>query len=256
MTGTQGAFAHSPSLFSFAFDRQSVRVVLLNGNPWFVGKDVAGVLGYADSTNAMKQHCKGVVKRHPLQTGGGIQSLRILPESDMLRLVINSKLPAAEKFERWVFEEVLPSIRKTGRYETRAAAPDYLSSGQMAEISRVVGILSRWFYHDMAASRAMWSALRNAADCPSPHKFETRHARALADECRRLLSIVTHGHNAILDAERALIRRVLKNGEDIDAVLMDMQARLDEGLDEANVAMTPLGRWLDEGVRRIAGEIA
>ena len=87
-----------------------------NGEVLFVGKDVAAALGYADHTNAMKQHCKGVVKHHPLQTAGGKQEARVLTEADVLRLIVNSKLPAAEAFERWVFEEVLPSIRKTGAY--------------------------------------------------------------------------------------------------------------------------------------------
>lgn len=99
----------------------SVRVVVIDGEPWFVGKDVCGVLGYADHTNAMKQHCKGVVKRHPLQTPGGVQNLRIIGEPDMMRLVVNSTLPAAQRFEAKVFEEILPSIRKTGGYGRQAA---------------------------------------------------------------------------------------------------------------------------------------
>jgi prophage antirepressor-like protein len=101
----------------FNFESHQVRVVLdEHEEPWFVGKDVAEVLGYADTVNALKQHCKGVVKRHPLQTPGGMQEVRVISEPDVFRLVVNSKLPAAEKFERWVFEEVLPSIRKTGSY--------------------------------------------------------------------------------------------------------------------------------------------
>lgn len=102
----------------FAFDSQAVRVVLMVGEPWFVGKDVAEVLGYKDTINAIKQHCRGVVKHHPiLDSLGRTQEVRIISEPDMLRLIVGSKLPGAERFERWVFEEVLPSIRKTGRYE-------------------------------------------------------------------------------------------------------------------------------------------
>jgi prophage antirepressor-like protein len=100
----------------FAFDNQAVRVVMEGGEPWFVGKDVAVVLGYARPSDALQQHCKGAVKRRPLQTAGGMQDVRIISEPDMLRLIVGSKLPAADRFERWVFEEVLPSIRKTGSY--------------------------------------------------------------------------------------------------------------------------------------------
>lgn len=108
----------------FQFDQSAVRIVPgADGEPWFVGKDVADVLGYKDPTNAIKLHCKGVAKYHPLQTAGGLQDVRIISEPDLLRLIVSSKLPAAERFERWVFEEVLPTIRKTGSYST-APAPD------------------------------------------------------------------------------------------------------------------------------------
>lgn len=102
-------------------DGFSIRAVEIGGEPWFVGKDVAAALGYADTVNALKQHCKGVVKHHPLPTPGGVQEVRIINEPDLFRLVVSSALPGAVKFERWVFEEVLPSIRKTGGY--RAASP-------------------------------------------------------------------------------------------------------------------------------------
>ena len=63
---------------------------------------------------------KGVVKHHPLETPGGIQQVRFITEPDLYRLITHSKLPEAEKFERWVFDEVLPSIRKHGMYATPA----------------------------------------------------------------------------------------------------------------------------------------
>jgi len=88
------------------------------GTPVFCAKDVATVLGYADTVNAIKQHCKGVAKRYPLQTVGGMQQARFITEGDLYRLIANSKLPDAEKFERWVFDEVLPSLRKHGGYLT------------------------------------------------------------------------------------------------------------------------------------------
>ncbi|MRU22746.1 hypothetical protein FG476_01120, partial [Xylella fastidiosa subsp. multiplex] len=89
----------------------------------FVGKDVADVLGYTNHNKALGDHCRGVPKRYPLQTSGGVQEIRIISEPDMLRLIVSSKLPAAERFERWVFEEVLPTLRKTGTYSTPGALP-------------------------------------------------------------------------------------------------------------------------------------
>lgn len=109
--------------FMFAETTSVIRVVEIEGEPWFVGRDVADALGYTNPAKAMGDHCKGVTKRYPLPTAGGEQEIRILSESDVLRLVVHSRLPAAERFERWVFEEVLPCIRRTGRYEAAAPPP-------------------------------------------------------------------------------------------------------------------------------------
>jgi len=112
--------ATEPTIFVFA--NAEIRVVMLDDVPHFVGKDVAERLGYADPADAIKRHCKGSVKRLPLQTEGGMQEVRVLSEPDVLRLIVRSKLPEAQQFERWVFEEVLPAIRKSGGY--MVAAPD------------------------------------------------------------------------------------------------------------------------------------
>ena len=93
-----------------------IRTVNDEGHVLFCGKDVATALGYKDPTSALKLHCKGVVKHHPLETPGGIQQFRFITEGDLYRLVASSKLPAAERFESWVFDEVLPSIRRHGVY--------------------------------------------------------------------------------------------------------------------------------------------
>lgn len=104
-------------LSTFQFEQLTVRTVYENGQAWFVGKDVAEALGYKDTINAVKQHCRGVVKHHPIVDSlGRTQDARIISEPDMFRLVVNSHLPAAERFERWVFEDVLPTLRKTGTY--------------------------------------------------------------------------------------------------------------------------------------------
>lgn len=101
----------------FEFETVSpIRVVIVDGDPWFVGRDVAELLGYARPNDALQQHCKGAVKRRPLLTPGGIQRLRIISEADLWRLVAKSQLPEAQRVESWIFEEVLPSIRRTGRY--------------------------------------------------------------------------------------------------------------------------------------------
>jgi len=93
-----------------------VRTVIKDGIPWLVGKDIAMALGYKDPKDAISSHCKGAVK-YTIPTAGGMQAVNIIPESDLYRLIMRSKLPSAEKFQDWVCCEVLPSIRKTGKYE-------------------------------------------------------------------------------------------------------------------------------------------
>lgn len=106
------------SLIPFCFKGAPVRVVTdESGEPWFVAKDVCDLLGYANPHDAVGRHCKGVAKRYPLQTAGGQQEVRVLSEGDMLRLIVNSTMPAAQEFETWVFDEVLPTIRRTGSYQ-------------------------------------------------------------------------------------------------------------------------------------------
>lgn len=104
-------------IIPFGFESHSIRAMLMDGNPWFVAKDVAEALGYKDTVNAIKQHCRGVVFRHPIVDSlGRTQDVRIINEPDTYRLIVGSNLPEAERFERWLFEDVLPSIRRTGSY--------------------------------------------------------------------------------------------------------------------------------------------
>lgn len=96
-----------------------VRTIEENGKVLFCAKDVAVALGYKDPTNAIKQHCRGVVKRHLIDNLGRDQLTNFIPEGDIYRLAARSDLPGADKFESWIFDEVLPSIRKTGGYTAK-----------------------------------------------------------------------------------------------------------------------------------------
>lgn len=107
------------SIVVFSFESFNVRAMLLDNEPWFVAKDVASALGYAKPRNAIATHCKGA-SIQGIPSNGGIQDMTLIPEPDLYRLIIKSKLPSAERFEKWVCEEVLPSIRKHGAYMTPA----------------------------------------------------------------------------------------------------------------------------------------
>ena len=113
----------------------------------FCGKDIAAALGYINARDALSKHCRYVVKcdvPHPQSPTKEIE-MTFIPEGDVYRLICNSKLPTAEKFERWVFDEVLPSIRKTGRYSVKETASyptrpltsdDYIKAAQLISSCR------------------------------------------------------------------------------------------------------------------------
>lgn len=111
-------------------------VLEIDGKPYFPATACAKALGYKRPSDAITAHCKGSVKYRVL-TKGGEQELKFLPEGDLYRLITHSKLPAAERFEKWVFDEVLPTIRKTGSYSQPGAAQPFTME-QMAQFAAAV----------------------------------------------------------------------------------------------------------------------
>lgn len=98
-----------------------------NGKILFCGKDVATALGYVDTAQAIRKHCKGVVEI-TTPSNGGAQMMKFITEGDVYRLTFGSKLPSAEKFTDWVADEILPSIRKHGAYMTENVIEQALTS--------------------------------------------------------------------------------------------------------------------------------
>lgn len=94
-----------------------IRTIELEGKPYFMASDVAKALGYIRPNDAINQHCRATVK-HSTLISGKMQEVNFIGEGDMYRLITHSKLESAERFETWVFDEVLPSIRKHGIYAT------------------------------------------------------------------------------------------------------------------------------------------
>ena len=115
------------NIVAFKYEEQQVRTIDKNGEPWFVGKDVAEILGYSDTAQAVRKHIdnedKGVVE---MTTPGGKQPVTIINESGLYSLILSSKLPTAKEFKHWVTSEVLPSIRKTGEYKITPAQQNRL----------------------------------------------------------------------------------------------------------------------------------
>lgn len=122
-------------LQNFNFSGQDVRIITINDEPWFVGKDVSDILGYSNSRKALSDHVdgedKGVTKSDTL---GGSQNITIINESGLYSLILKSKKPEAKQFKRWVTSEVIPTIRKHGAYMTDNKAQDVLNGNGLADL--------------------------------------------------------------------------------------------------------------------------
>ena len=153
--------------------------ILREGSKYlFCASDAASALGYVNPRSALQRHCKDVVKRDT-QTPGGVQSLSYIAEGDLYRLIIHSKLPSAEKFEHWVFEEVLPCIRKTGGYMS-----DNLINELMNEPDIIYKITS-----DMLKERGQRMRLEGEVKAAKP-KVEYFDSFITAEDCTNIRTTV------------------------------------------------------------------
>ena len=162
-------------LMVFTNDRfGNVRVVMKDDKPYFVGKDVAICLGYVNTVDALKKHCKGVAKCY-VPTKGGTQLMSVIPEGDIYRLVFGSELPNAVEFQDWVCDEVLPSIREKGYYSI-APVQDKRASLLMSIIDAPDDV-----------TRAL--AVKNYTDhVTAPLKAEIEELKPKSDYCDEVLS--------------------------------------------------------------------
>ncbi|MDJ6543629.1 hypothetical protein LEC33_28900, partial [Salmonella enterica] len=150
----------------FYFQHSSVRVQIIDDEPWFCLKDVCEVLSI-DRTSDLTRVAKGVVLNQPLKNGnrgtldpdgvcktdvttiGGKQQLTFINEPNLYRVIFRSNKPEARQFQDWVFNEVLPTIRKTGRYEHPVATPrrtaEPLTPSDMKNLNHLVVLMTRGF---------------------------------------------------------------------------------------------------------------
>lgn len=123
----------------FNFENHEVRSLLLNNEPWFVGKDVAEALGYERADNAIRNHIDKEDKlMHQISASGQNRNMTIINESGLYSLVLSSKLPSAKKFKSWVTSEVLPALRKTGQYQVKELSGSELMAKALIEAQSVL----------------------------------------------------------------------------------------------------------------------
>lgn len=204
------------ALVSFSFQSSfNVRIVTVDGEPWFMAKDVATALGYADTDQAVRNHCKRAKSLKDIDPSNQRveqnQELdpktKFIPEPDVYRLITRSKLPSAEAFETWLFETVIPSIRKTGGYQLPAHEVEKISPKQVQELGRAIDrSLIGWVFNTQDQQQIynvlhVLLNIRHITDLPAS-EFD----RAMA-----LVAVISEQNHAFLVLVSDLRRDYLKN---------------------------------------------
>ncbi|WP_111857878.1 Bro-N domain-containing protein [Acinetobacter sp. CFCC 10889] len=203
------------STFTFHQDH-NVRVQMINGEPYFCLRDICIVLSLdSRSSSKFELDNKGVEKLSTPSNGGN-QKIIYVNEPNLYRVIFRSNKPEARQFQDWVFNEVLPTIRKTGQYQvpTQPKAPNYITSDDMNNIKRLVWFCASFFDHEDAFSRATWSSLRHVTNTPSPEQFEVEQLPLLESEFKRLYSIIEPYLNTRRACEKALIKYFIRGRAD------------------------------------------
>ncbi|EAP9736175.1 hypothetical protein RYW84_003549 [Salmonella enterica] len=218
----------------FTFEGFLIRTVLRNREPWFVAQDVCSALGLRNPTMALSALDNDERAKFNL----GRQGLaNIINESGLYTLILRCRdavKPGTvpHRFRKWVTNEVLPAIRKTGRYEHPVCKPqpksEPLTPADMQNLSYLVTIIANNFKRDRSWSMGIWFALRRATGVPSPQPFTVDDLPALTEECRRILSIADAASDMIYTIEKEVVRRIFRNREDSDYVLEQLAQEIEE----------------------------
>ena len=231
------------SNFTFHND-YNVRIIDINGEFWFVATDVANALDYRNAPDMTRSLDDDETATHNLRirSENGVEQDRpvtIINESGLYSAILKSRKPEAKKFKKWVTSEVLPTIRKTGKYEAPKPVEkrEYLTTSDMNNFKRLIYSCRHQLDHKDAWNQGIWYALRDVTGVPSPARFEVQHLPVLAQEFQRILSIILPFIKAKHECEQALIKQVLRGRGDhavIQVLLNNMHQSTNASLNEFN----------------------
>ncbi|MFZ4219186.1 Bro-N domain-containing protein [Enterobacter ludwigii] len=223
----------------FYFEHHSsVRVQVIDGEPWFCLSDVAKILDIKNTSQLAGQlDIDGICKTYITDSLARQQGATFVNEPNLYRVIFRSNKPEAKQFQDWVFNEVLPTIRKTGHYAhpvCNKPKAEPLTPSDMGNLNHLVTLMSMSFKRQSTWSRGIWYALRRASGVPSPDPFTVNDLPALAEECRRIIKITSTVNEMISRIEKEAVRRILRNREEYVMVVEQLQREVDScGLDDA-----------------------
>ncbi|ECX8912253.1 hypothetical protein IOP58_001934 [Salmonella enterica] len=247
---TMSATAIKPIAFSF-HETHEVRIQMINGEPWFCLKDVCEILDIKNASDLLsKQLDKAGVEKIYLRSGGQNRQLSFVNEPNLYRVIFRSNKPEAKQFQDWVFNDVLPTIRKTGRYQKQPPS-EPLNSNDMSNLKLLVWMMTGNMKFENAWNAGVWYALRSATGRPSPQPFSVDDLPALGEECRRIMKITSAVHSAVFDFEKEVIRKVVRKRGAIEPVLNEMRIKLLEPQEQESQGVLMIDKLSEHGVKSL-----
>ncbi|HGJ5883029.1 Bro-N domain-containing protein [Arsenophonus sp.] len=235
----------SPVLFNF--HNNTVRVLLINDQPWFVASDISNSLKYLSAKDMVRNLDDDEKDRHIVPTLGGHQEMLIINESGLYSSILRSRKPEAKLFKKWVTNEVLPSIRKTGKYEHPKHQPEAhekFSSKDTQNLARIIALMTQNFRFRDAWNNAIWHALREVTGIPSPYPMEVRLVPSIASECERIWHVTEALQDVIADAEKTAIKRIIRKRENADKVIDEIETLLSQATQDNQLMLNgALSNW-------------
>ena len=252
----------SANTLTFSFSTQALRVVMIDGEPWFVASDVCAAVGiknYRDSVARLDSDEKGVASTDTL---GGAQEMLIVNESGLNAIILRCRdamTPGtpAHKYRKWVTAEVLPAIRKTGRYETPIqqppvnAAREQLSAADMQNVKRLIWALADRMRHKAVWTQAIWKYLREALNNPTPNPFYVDQLPSLQQEMVSVLSAGLQTSEIISRIEQDAAHRIFRRGEVASLVLPALEAQARQDVQKLISGLGKDYSWIENDLRSL-----
>lgn len=230
---------------TFTFSTQTLRVVMIDGEPWFVAADVCAALNLKDVSDAVEKLDDDEKGRGSIPTLGGQQEMLIVNESGLNAIILRCRdaMKAgtpAHKYRKWVTSEVLPAIRKTGRYVAATAKPEpqpapphagreQLNAADMQNIKRLIWLVADRMGRTSSWTQAIWCHLRHALNHPAPHPFYADQLPAIQREMIQVLNTALQVKEIMHRLEKEAATRIFRRGEMASSVLamLDIGAKND-----------------------------
>ncbi|MBK8508985.1 MAG: Bro-N domain-containing protein [Candidatus Competibacteraceae bacterium] len=197
------------SIVTFNFVAQRVRIVMRGNEPWFVAADVCEALTIANSRMALDRLDDDEKGVSSIDTPGGNQELSIINESGLYSLILTSRKPEAKKFKKWVTSEVLPAIRKTGRYEHSTPRPA-LSAGQWQTLDSLIHFISLCCHFKSRASHAAHERIRFGYGLRQSRDLLPEHFEAVKADLEGLRELAEQHQSRMVALDEEFITAVIR----------------------------------------------